>query len=66
MNVLMLINMIVFTDTNNTRDWCVDCCIQTVGYCVVDKVLIMLDGDKKDVRKQLTSMEVDDWKTAQM
>jgi hypothetical protein len=44
MSALMLIKMIVFTDINITRHWCVDGWVQTVGCCAVDGVLIMLDG----------------------
>jgi hypothetical protein len=48
--------MIVITDSDNTRHWCDDRWIQTVGYCAVDDVLIMLGGIKKDMRKQVISM----------
>jgi hypothetical protein len=44
--------MIVFTDIDNTTHWCVDHWVHIVGYCAVDKVLIMLDG--VDMRKRLS------------
>jgi hypothetical protein len=56
MSVLMLIKFIVFTDSDNTRHWCVDRWVQTAGYCAVDKTLIMLDGVRKKMCKQLISM----------
>jgi hypothetical protein len=46
----MLTKRIVFTESDYTRHWCVDCWVQTVGYYAVDEVLIMLDG--VDMRKQ--------------
>jgi hypothetical protein len=45
--------MIVFTDRDCTRHWCVDREDQTVGYCVVDRVLVMLDG--VDMHKQFNN-----------
>jgi hypothetical protein len=50
MSALMLIKMIVFTESDYTRYWCVNRWVQTVGYYAVDEVLIMLDG--VDMRKQ--------------
>jgi hypothetical protein len=52
MSALMLVKMIVFTYSDNTSHWCVDRWVQTVAYCTVDEVLIMLDG--VDVREQFS------------
>jgi hypothetical protein len=56
MSVLMLIKIIVFTDSDNTRHWYLDRSVQTAGCCAVDKMLVMLDGVRKEMCKQLISM----------
>jgi hypothetical protein len=63
MSAWVLIKMIVFTNSDGTRHWCVNSWVQTVAYCAVDEMLIMLDGVRKDMCKQLTSIYLDDWES---